>query len=502
MSAGTPPAIDPPAWGRDAVFYQVFPDRFAQSPRVPKPGALEPWSAPPTNNGFKGGDLLGLTERLDELVDLGITALYLNPIFTAASNHRYNTYDYLAVDPLLGGDAALRELLDAAHERGIRVVLDGVFNHVGRGFWPFHHVLENGGASPYRDWFYLDDGVLAGRRALHPYDVPRGGSETERGYRSWWDVPALPKLRVDHPAVREHLLAVAEHWLRFGIDGWRLDVPQDVEDPTFWPEFRRRVRAVNPDAYLVGEIWDEAPAWLEGDRFDATMNYPLGLAILGFVGGDELNAAVIAGQANYARALVELDGPAFGLALARMHALYDPAVTAVQFNLLGSHDTPRARSVMGGSVERLRLATLLQLTLPGAPSIYYGDELAMEGAADPDCRRAYPRRGETLPYEAVAMRAFVRATVRARHEHPALRRGEVRVVASGPRWIVLKRRAGERQAMVIANAGNVALRIDLEPVGGAAGMRLLDLPGPGAMIGPDGASVEVPPLSGAVLVDD
>jgi cyclomaltodextrinase len=502
MSAGTPAAIDPPAWARDAVFYQVFPDRFARSPRVPKPGALEPWSAPPTHHRFKGGDLLGLAERLDELVDLGITALYLNPIFTAASNHRYNTYDYLSVDPLLGGDAALRELLDAAHERGIRVVLDGVFNHVGRGFWPFHHVLENGGASPYRDWFYLDHGVLAGRRSLHAYDVPRRGSPTERGYRSWWDVPALPKLRVEHPPVREHLLAIAEHWLRFGIDGWRLDVPQDVEDPTFWPEFRRRVRAVNPDAYLIGEIWEEAPEWLAGDRFDATMNYPLGLAILGFVGGAGLDAAVIAGQANYARALVQLDGPAFGLALDRMHALYTPEVTAVQFNLLGSHDTPRARSVMGGSVERLRLATLLQLTLPGTPSIYYGDELAMEGAADPDCRRAYPPLGETLPVEAVAMRAFVRAMLRARHEHPALRRGGVRVVASGPRWIMLDRRAGERQALVVANAGKVALRIDLGSAGGAAGLRLLDLPGLGAVGGTDGTSVELPAFGGAVFVDD
>ena len=227
--------VDTPAWARDAVFYQVFPDRFATSRRTAKPGTLEPWDSPPTNEGYKGGDLLGLAERLDELADLGITAIYLNPIFSAASNHRYNTYDFLSVDPLLGGDAALRELLDAAHARDIRVVLDGVFNHVGRGFWPFHHLLESGGASPYRDWFYLESEVLAGRRGVHAYGVPRGGSDGERGYRAWWHVPALPKLRVEHPAVREHLLAAAEHWLRFGIDGWRLDVPQDVEDPTFWP---------------------------------------------------------------------------------------------------------------------------------------------------------------------------------------------------------------------------------------------------------------------------
>jgi neopullulanase len=494
-------SVDTPDWVRDAVFYQVFPDRFAPSVRVPKPGALEPWTAPPTNFGYKGGDLLGLAERLDELVDLGITALYLNPIFSAASNHRYNAYDYYAVDPLLGGDAALRELLDRAHERGIRVILDGVFNHVGRGYWPFHHVLENGAGSPYRDWFYLEEDVLAGRRGIHAYDSPRGAPDAERGYRSWWDVPALPKLRVEHPPVREHLLDVAEHWLRFGIDGWRLDVPQDVEDPTFWPEFRRRVRAVNPDAYILGEIWEEAPEWLDGERFDATMNYPLGLAILGFVGGSSLDAAVIAGQSNYARSLVELDGPAFGSALDRLHTLYDPDVTAVQYNLLGSHDTPRARSVMGGSPERLRLATLLQFVLPGAPAIYYGDELAMEGAADPDCRRAYPPAGEALGTEAAATRVLVKALIAARRDHVALRRGDVRVVTSGPRWILLERQAEGRRALVAANAGDQPMSIDLGSGGGVAGMRAVELPGIPAAVPLDGGSVTLPPLGGAILVD-
>jgi cyclomaltodextrinase len=491
-------SVDTPDWVRDAVFYQVFPDRFATSARVPKPGALEPWDAPPTNYGYKGGDLLGLAERLDELVDLGITAIYLNPIFSAASNHRYNTFDFLSVDPLLGGDAALRELLDKAHARNARVILDGVFNHVGRGFWPFHHVLEAGRDSPYRDWFYLDAEVLAGHRGLHAYDVPRGGPAIGRGYRAWWDVPALPKLRVEHPPVREYLLGVAEHWLRFGIDGWRLDVPQDVEDPTFWPEFRRRVRGVRPDAYIVGEIWEEAPGWLTGDRFDAVMNYPLGVAILGFVGGPALDGAVIAGQSNYARALVGLDGVGFGASLERLTGLYDPDVTAVQFNLIGSHDTPRALSVMGGDPARLRLAALLQLTLPGAPSIYYGDELAMPGAADPDCRRAYPVAGEALSPESAAMRAFVRAAIRARGEHIALRRGEVRVAAAAERWIALERTAEGRRAVVAVNAGETPVPIDLAPLG--SGMRPLELPGLASV--PAGESLTLPPLSGAVFVDD
>jgi glycosidase len=175
VSAAPPVRAAPPAWAavpawvRDAVFYQVFPDRFARSSRVAKPGPLEAWDAPPTAHGFKVGDLLGIAEHLDELADLGVTALYLTPVFSSASNHRYHTYDYLAVDPLLGGTPALRELVDALHARGMRIVLDGVFNHVGRGFWPLQHVVENGLASPYVDWFHLDRERLAGGRGLDAY---------------------------------------------------------------------------------------------------------------------------------------------------------------------------------------------------------------------------------------------------------------------------------------------------------------------------------------------
>ena len=161
--------IKTPAWVRDAVFYQVFPDRLARSGRVQAPGEFEAWSAEPTVEGFKGGDLYGIVAHLDRLQRLGVTALYLNPVFASASNHRYHTDDYYNVDPLLGGNEALRELLDEAHARGMHVVLDGVFNHSGRGWWPFHHLLENGMASPYRDWFYLADDVRAGGRALNAF---------------------------------------------------------------------------------------------------------------------------------------------------------------------------------------------------------------------------------------------------------------------------------------------------------------------------------------------
>ena len=488
--------IDVPAWAADSVFYQVFPDRFARSGRVPAPGPFEDWKAPPTAVGFKGGDLFGLADRLDGLADLGITALYLNPVFTAASNHRYNTTDYRSVDPLLGGDSALRLLLDEAHGRGIRVLLDGVFNHSGRGFFPFQHVLESGPASPYRDWFYLDDDVLAGRRWIDAYPPgDRAGHHDRAGFRAWWNIPSLPKLRVENPAVREFLFSVAEHWLRFGIDGWRLDVPAEIEDQTFWPEFRARVRAVRPDAYLVGEIWTESPEWLRGDRFDALMNYPLGLAILGFASGGRIDQAAIDGQADYRRFLKPIDGAAFGERIRHLLTIHDPATTSVQYNLIGSHDAPRARTCLAGDAAALRLATLLLLTLPGTPSIYYGDELGMEGGPDPDCRRAYP----VVPDEAgLAMRAFTRAAIHARREHVALRRGTAAVAAASGQAIALAREADGARALVAVNAGREPARLVVDS-GLLAGLAPVALPEVAAGRVVDGGTLELPAQGALIL---
>jgi neopullulanase len=501
-------SVDVPAWAADAVFYQVFPDRFARSERVPAPGPFEAWDAPPTQAGYKGGDLYGLVERLDDLADLGISGLYLNPVFSAASNHRYNASDYLTVDPLLGGNDALRELLDAAHARGIRVLLDGVFNHSGRGFFPFQNIVEGGVRSPYRDWFYLDPDVLEGQRGIDPY--PTGdpeGHHLRAGYRSWWNITSLPKLRVEHPPLREFLFGVAEHWLRFGIDGWRLDVPADIEDPTFWPEFRRRVRAVRPDAYLVGEVWSESPEWLTGDRFDALMNYPLGLAILGFASAGRLDQGAIDGQADYRRGLKPLDGPGFGERLGHLLALHDPATTSVQYNLIGSHDAPRARTCLAGDLGALRLATLLQMVLPGTPAIYYGDELGMEGGPDPDCRRGYPVVADEA---GLAMRAFVRAAVHARRDHVALRRGMASVAGAAGQAVAIVREAEGARALVAINSGRESARLELDrglidslgALGGPGGLGALasvDLPGVAAGQIVDGRAIELPAQGALIL---
>jgi cyclomaltodextrinase / maltogenic alpha-amylase / neopullulanase len=494
--------VDTPAWARDAVFYQVFPDRFAASEGVPKPGPLEPWDAPPTDTGFKGGDLIGIVEHLPYLEDLGVDALYLNPVFSSASNHRYHTYDYFAVDPLLGGDDALRELLDAAHGRGMRVILDGVFNHTGRGFWPFHHVLETGASSPYRGWFHFDQGALDAGRPILAYP-PFGTPAHEIGYAAWWGIPALPQLNAADPAVREYLMTVAEHWLRFGIDGWRLDVPDEIREPGFWQEFRSRCRAIRPDAYLVGEIWRVAPEWLGGDRFDALMDYPLAEAILGFAGGAHLDLGVIGAHREYGANVRAIDGPAFAARLGELLAAYDPDVVAVQLNLLGSHDTPRMRSILGGDPDAVRLATLLQLTLPGAPCLYYGDEVGLTGGNDPGCRGAFP--WDESRWDG-AFRAFVRELVHLRRSRPALHAGGTTIVAAAGGAVAVERRLDDARLVIAVNASDEPARLDFRLDGVGEGARLEHVaPGPATgtdrwSAEPDGVSaIALGPRSGSVL---
>lgn len=413
-----------PEWVKDAVFYQVFPDRFAKSDRVYKPSNLEEWESPPTLNGYKGGDLVGLTERLDHIESLGVNALYLTPIFASASNHRYHTHDYFRVDPLLGGDPALTELLEAAHARGMRVVLDGVFNHSGRGLLQFNDLLENGPWSPYVDWFHVK------RFPLNAY------GDGELGYDAWWGLPALPKFNTDNPAVRDYLMSVGEHWLKRGIDGWRLDVPSEIDDDDFWREFRRRCRAVKGDAYLVGEIWEDASRWLKGDMFDGVMNYPLTRAILGLV-GRELNEGELARSGLHS--ITQLDAAGFKAAVEKLLTQYPKGAVYSQLNLLGSHDTPRVRTTLLGDGAAVRQAFLIMFALPGAPTIYYGDEVGMEGGHDPQCRGGMPWSAPE-GWDEEQLR-FVRALGRARGEHAALRRGAVSLHAPRPDLLVIIREA-------------------------------------------------------------
>ena len=417
-----------PDWVQDAIFYQIFPDRFARSERMPDIG-FEPWDSPPTNHGFKGGDLYGIAEKLDYLKDLGITALYLNPVFASASNHRYHTYDYYNVDPLLGGNDALRFLLDQAHQREIRVILDGVFNHASRGFWQFHHVLESGMGSPYKDWFYFDTARLHGRRrwgaypTLEELQALQSGEDSLKaiGYRGWWNMPALPKFNTNTPAVRKFIFEVAKYWVDFGIDGWRLDVPGEIDDDSFWQEFRYRVRQANKEAYIVGEIWHEAHRWLQGDQFDAVMNYLVTAATLSFCAGRHINVDVVQKAGGLKdRVHRYMDAVGFANEVDRLMSLYKPEITRAQLNLLDSHDMPRFLSCASGDKNSLKLGWLFIMTIAGAPCIYYGDEIGVDGGHDPDCRKAFPWEESQWDHDLLA---YTKDLIALRKNNPVLRSG-------------------------------------------------------------------------------
>lgn len=440
--------IQTPDWVKDAIFYQIFPDRFATSGRASLPANLEPWESKPTRRGFKGGDFAGMQARLDYLVDLGINAVYFNPIFQSAANHRYHTHDYYHVDPVLGGNQAFREFLDAAHDRGIRVMLDGVFNHASRGFFQFNHIMENGRQSPYVDWFIVNG------FPLNAFDV-----HSAPNYAAWWENAELPKLNTDNPQVRAFVMDVAETWLRFGIDGWRLDVPLEITTPGFWEEFRRRVKALNPEAYILAEIWDDAQDWLTGDHFDATMNYGFNRACQGFFGGQRLDVSERPGGFEIAA----LDGTGFAKNIHDLLHLYDWDVTLAQYNLLSSHDEPRFLTMVRGDTRRLRLATLFQMTFPGAPSVYYGDEIGMEGGPDPDCRRAFP--WDERQWDC-ALRQEFRRVIALRRAHRSLRRGTyTELLVSGGAY-VFARHDPDETVVVALNVADEAvdLTLDLSPL--------------------------------------
>ncbi len=433
--------VQTPEWVHHAIFYQIFPDRFYPSIRTTPPAGIsfKPWGSPPAEQGYQGGDLRGIVDQLDHLRALGINALYLNPIFASASNHRYHTYDYFQVDPLLGGNEALRELLDEAHAVDIKVVLDGVFNHASRGFWAFHHILENGTASPYIDWFHIHGWPL------RPYSY---SSSQPMNYEGWWGHAALPKFNTDNPGVRDYLFKVAKHWIDFGIDGWRLDVPADINDDSFWQEFRRIVKGANPEAYIVGEIWHEAQRWLQGDQFDAVMNYFFGKACVSFFARNSLSSDFK--HPDYT--LESIDARGFANQIDHFLSLYDWQVNLAQLNMLDSHDTPRALNLMGEDKASLKLSVLMQMTMPGAPCVYYGSEIGMTGGGDPDCRGAFPwEKKESWDLDLLD---FYHRSISLRRTHKVLRVGEYECLSAADDVFAFQRWMNGSQAIVMFNSSD------------------------------------------------
>ena len=414
-----------PDWVKDAVFYEIFPERFANGDPTNDPPGVEPWDGAPTRTNFFGGDLQGIINQLDYLAGLGINAVYLTPIFAANTNHKYDAMDYYRIDPHFGDLETFRQLVRQAHARGMRIVLDAVFNHVGDGFWAFQDVVERGEVSPYVNWFYIED-------------LPVVRTPTPN-YATYENAHYLVKLNVHNPEVRHYLYDVARYWSREGIDGWRLDVPY-LMNRRFWKGFRRVVKEVNPDLYIVAEIWERATEWLRGDECDGAMNYRLRDLILDFF------------------AYEKLDALAFDRELAALRADHPGGTAYTMLNLLGSHDTPRFLTLCQGDRQRFKVAVTFLLTYVGAPMLYYGDEVGMTGGNDPDCRRPMvwdPARQDQELLE------WHRRLIRIRREHPALRRGAIRKVYAVGDVYVFERQYGADVALVILNRGASAQAVRL-----------------------------------------
>lgn len=435
-----------PEWVQDAIFYQIFPDRFADGDPANNPPNVKPWEARPTLTSFHGGDLRGVIQRFDYLLDLGINAIYFTPIFLATSNHRYNATDYFTIDPKLGTLYDFQLLLDVAHRNGVRIVLDGVFNHCGRGFYAFVDVLENQDQSAYKDWFHIKH-----------FPVDAYGKDGAGDYLSWWNIKSLPKFNTSNRDVRQYLFRVARYWMEQGADGWRLDVPNEIDDDSFWAEFRQVVKQANPEAYILGEIWDGDPRWVGDNHFDGLMNYPVAKALL----------ALLCGQMMASRFLDQVE------AILRM---YPRQNAYAMYQVLGSHDTERILTMLGNDFRKLQLAYLFAFAYPGAPAIYYGDEVGIEGGKDPDCRRTFPwDERQWKP----GFRPFIKSLIAARKSSLALRRGDFHrvMVDDGQTTLAFARVHEGEKVLVILNASDkpAQVTIPIGTLGWEAGMELTSI---------------------------
>ncbi len=420
-----------PEWVKDAVFYQIFPDRFANGDIGNDPPGTLPWGSQPTNDAIMGGDLAGVKQRLSYLAHLGVNALYFNPIMSAKSNHRYDVTDYEAIDERLGGDAAFKEFMAAARSKNMKVMLDGVFNHTSHQHPWFRDVRQRGSASPWFNWFDVTSWPITYSR--DPKGVLRSPD-----YKSWWNYATLPELRTERSDVRDYFLtgenSVVKRWIRdYGIDGWRMDVADEVE-ADFWRVARTEIKKANPDAYVLAENWHDASSMLQGDQFDGAMNYK------------HFQQPAVSFFAHKAISADEF--------VARLRNPYSREARFGMFNILDSHDTPRFITEAGGDWYRLRPAAIFQMTYVGAPVVYYGTELGMEGAADPDSRRAFPwdiasdathsdrplaprpqsgdTRSTAASVDGRAQQLFqlYRSLIATRTHEPVLRRGEFEVLAT------------------------------------------------------------------------
>ncbi|ERI93590.1 cyclomaltodextrinase [Clostridiales bacterium oral taxon 876 str. F0540] len=414
-------------WLQEAVVYQIFPDRFYNGDKSNDPENTEKWGSEITVKSMFGGDLQGIIDKLDYLKDLGITLLYLTPVFKSTSNHKYNTADYFDIDPQFGTIEAAKELVKGCHERGIKIVFDAVFNHSGSDFFAFEDLLKNQENSKYKDWYF-------------PYEYPV--SIEKINYYTFANGAAyMPKLNTANPEVKEYLLKVGEYWVKeIGIDGWRLDVCDEV-DHQFWKAFRKRIKAVNKEAVIIGEIMHEASSFLRGDELDTIMNYPFKGAMVDFFAARKINE-------------VQFDN-----ILTMNRTIYMDSVIKQMWNLFDSHDTKRFLTECDGDLERMKLAIAFQFSYIGVPYIYYGDEVGMAGGDDPQCRGCMVWEKEKQNTELLE---FYKKLIAVRNENKALVHGEYKEIYLKDNVIIFERSLEDETIVVAINNNDEAVKVEVE----------------------------------------
>ena len=409
-----------PDWAANKVVYQIFPSRFAASQPVDK----KLWyKAPITPMDDLHGDLRGIIDHLDHIQDLGIDVIYMTPSFKSDSCHKYDTIDYYEIDPSFGTKEDLKELVQKAHDRGMKVVMDAVFNHTGKEFFAFKDILEKGEKSKYLDWYYIDELPLKGK---------------------WGEIPnflcfgyygGMPKLNLKNPEVEKYITDVACYWIReCDIDGWRLDVGDEISH-FFWKRFRRAIKAVKKDMLIIGEIWHYAGDFLEGDEWDTVMNYPFYLNLIDLLADEKISVSQFVQNLGYLKG--------------RLHKKCYP----LMWNLIDSHDTARFLHLCKDNKKKQHLAAAFQLLLPGMPMIYYGDEYAMPGANDPDCRRGMYWDEE---YQDKEMFEWYKRLLQVRKAHTCIVEGELAeaITRDEDETIVLIRKNGEETIALIFNCSD------------------------------------------------
>lgn len=420
-----------PAWAREGIIYQIFPDRFYNGDKSNDPEGVRPWGEDVTSTSMYGGDLQGIIDKLPYLKDLGITILYLTPVFLSSTNHKYNTCDYYKIDPHFGDVETVKELLRRAHELGIRVLFDAVFNHSGSDFFAFQDVLKNQENSRYKDWYFIKSFPVSTEKVN--YVTFANG------------VSSMPKLNTNNHEVREYLLNVSEYWVKeVGIDGWRLDVCDEV-DHFFWREFRKRVKAAKPDSFIVGEICHESSSWLRGDQLDSIMNYPFRDVMVDFFAKRKITAEEMVNE------------------LSAKRVLYMKNINMNLLNLLGSHDRPRFLSECGGKVERMKLAAAFQYTYIGIPYIYYGDEIGLSGGHDPQCRKCMVWDEDKQNKELLN---YYKALNRIRKDNKVLVYGDYSNIYNKGGVVVYKRTLKDEEILVALNNSDDIFVLEIDDIAG------------------------------------